>query len=90
MFQIFHLYFFVKSVHRDTLDRTAKNDVADSVLTENHVINSVECVIVVVGMDTLGTIVTDVSCRNSNSCEDYSAVTLLIPNDISLIITINI
>lgn len=46
------------SVHRDTLDRTAKNNVADSVLTENHVINSVECVIVVVGMDTLGTNVT--------------------------------
>lgn len=35
----------------------------------------------VVGMDTLGTIVTDVSCRNSNSCEDYSAVTLVIPCD---------
>lgn len=63
------------------MDRTAKNDVADSVLTDNHVINSVECVIVVVGMDTLGTIVTDVSYRKSNSCEDYSAVTLVIPCD---------
>lgn len=74
--------FFAKSVHGDTLDRTAKNNVADSVLTENHVINSVECVIAVVRMDTLGTIVTDVSFRNSNSCEDYSAVTLVIPCDL--------
>lgn len=63
---ILNIYFFAKSVHRDTLDRTAKNDVADTVLTENHVTNLVEFVIADVWMDTKGTIVIHVrqGCGN--------------------------
>lgn len=43
------------------MDWTAKKDVADSVLTVNHVTISVESVQVVVRMDTLGTVAIAVS-----------------------------
>lgn len=43
------------------MDWTAKNDVADSVLTGNNVTILVECVIVVVRTDTLGTVAIAVS-----------------------------
>lgn len=59
------------------MDWTAKNDVADTVQPVNHVTNSVECVIVVVRMDTSGINVIDVSFRKSNSSKTYSAVTLI-------------
>lgn len=42
------------------MDWTAKNDVAGTVLTVKHVTISVECVIMVVRMDTLETTVLNV------------------------------